>query len=298
MWFIAALFFSLMKYQWTLPNIIYRAGNAFRLAVVLLVPMLVTGCNSSGGSAPLQNTSAEQAIVPPAQQAAPVVQQVLPVYVQVIKADLPLGTFTQNPQVQELLTPTTAGNSAAAIYSLNGFRAQSGRVDQWAKLMKLIGGKQSVFTNIFYRIGTMQPANVSLQQNIQNELLSYRAPNSELALRTYSSCDNALQIAAMTDPATGATHLDIQPVVQMGMVTFTRSQNTLGVLQGNQPITESPGDLQFSATIEPGEFFVLSPDISANNPTSIGATFLTHTSPPAVETVLFFAALKPTSAGH
>jgi len=272
-----------------------RAGFVAHAGAILI---FIGGCGSPSGPEP-QAGSPDEAIVPPTHEPISATPQVLPVYVQVIKVNLPLGTFTQNPRVWELLSPVQMDDSDAQIYSINGLRTGSADIDEWSKLLKLINKKGVTFENIFCQIAAAQPAAIPVQQNIQEELLSVYMPPAPMALRSYNSCDNTFMIAAKTDTQTGETLLDIQPVVQLGMVTFNRGSGAVGIVQGSTPTTEYPGNIHFHASVKLGQFFVLAPDTSARNLTTIGPAFLSQTdAEPQGEMVLFFVPLQPSAVGH
>jgi hypothetical protein len=239
------------------------------------------------------------AIVPASQSTAPALPPpVLPVFIQIVKVELPLGTFSQNPGVWEILQPA-AGHPNAALLAENGLQTGSAEVSAWKALIKLINKPGVSFENIFCRIAAVQPANLTVRPNVSEELISYRTPQSPLVMRTYNNCDDLFFIAAQANTDSGEALLEIQPAVNLGTVTFNRSSNEMGIVQSSEPDIETLGNLRFSATIEPGQFFVMAPDTAGHNPNTIGSVFLSRIDrEPQMETVLIFIPLAANPRHH
>jgi hypothetical protein len=212
--------------------------------------------------------------------------------IQVIEVNLPIGKFSQNPKVWNLLTKAPVGPRTARLLAANGFKTAQGSFKSWSAIRQLINGPGVTSEAVYCQIANIAPAVLTVHSNVRSQMLTYHTPAEPLVVRTYRNCDDQFLAAANTNSKYGITIISLEPAVRLGVTPAPVANNYIGVQPGAGPIRHVFSDLQFSFLLEPKHFVVLAPAHISNLNTSIGSSFLTQQNHvPRRETVLLLVPL-------
>ena len=219
--------------------------------------------------------------------------QALPARMVVYRITLPVGTFSTNDKVWTQLNEDALDSKTTVLLAQNGLRAGTGPLERWAAISKLIDVPGAATDQTVCETDGRSTVNVITRANIADQIVVSVDRDLEQQGRTFNRCDDGFRLSMRKTRVVdkGGTARP-QLVVQLEPVVTEGSGTAAGLRGiGTAAFTSEEGfaDLQMAATLNPDQFFVVTPQDPKGSRFSVGSLWLSDLDKvPPVETVLVF----------
>jgi hypothetical protein len=255
------------------------------LCLLVLATVTLAGCDVDMANfwAPQKN--------PATQPASTQAQAQLPrnfMQLTVFKITLPLGVFSGDEKLWELLDQDVLESGTSVMLAHNGLRAGVGTVNTWEQLRKRISDVGASFSSYQIRTDGRMPVLLPTQQSIAEQILFVVDQDKRPLGRTYNNCDNSWRVNAVRQTGDRRALVQIEPVVLLGTaVHTTRTETELGVVSSTSRQEETLAPARLALEMDATQFLLLAPANPTKAEFSIGTRFLSDTTRlPVTETIL------------
>jgi hypothetical protein len=208
--------------------------------------------------------------------------------VRVMMVTLPVGTVSGNEKVWRLLNEDALDADTSVLLAQNGLRAAVAPLARWPSVAALIDGPAATSRWLYCQTDGRTPLLIRTHESIQSQTLFIVDKDTHLEGRTYNDCDNGLRLSMSKQRGTGDILVQLEPVVQMGTVSYGRLVQGLSPSSVTEPREDTLVGLRIAAQLKPGTFLLVAP-ADPKQPYLVGTRFLANTDKvPATETLLVF----------
>ena len=222
---------------------------------------------------------------------------VKPLRVQMLRLNLPVGTFSGNERVWRQLNQDALDSDTSIMLAENGIRAAVAPQDRWPGIHKLIdvpGASSELFTLQTDGRSTIE---VITHPNVTEQTISSIDRERQMHVRSFDRCDNSIRLSLNRRRDSNVLTIQLEPVVQLGTISVTRGAAEMGIVGRTARRDETFANLRLAASLDTSEFLVLAPANPRENKFSVGTRFLTDTDQvPPTETILIFLPVKEPQA--
>jgi hypothetical protein len=220
--------------------------------------------------------------------------------VRVMMITLPAGTASGNEKVWRLVNEDALSADTSVLLAQNGLRAAVAPLSRWPALAGLIDTPSATTRWLYAQTDGRTPLLIRTHENVRSQTLFVVDKDTHLEGRSYADCDNGMRLAMTRERGTDNIMVQLEPVVQLGTVSYHRLVPGLTPAGVTQPKEETLVGLRIQALLKPGHFLLVAPS-DTKEPYLVGTRFLANTDTvPATETLLVFipGAASSIEPGH
>jgi len=211
-----------------------------------------------------------------------------PVYprVQVLKLNLPVGTFSANSKVWKQLNEDAIDGKTSTLLAQNGLRAATGSQLKWPEIAKLIDVPGASTEERRCQTDNHSAVEFIMQNQVDSQTVFFVDSDLQLQGRTFDESTNVIRLS-MNQPKVGSPiTIQLEPVVRLPAPP-PPERFAPNIPQPPNEVTFT--NLRLAVTVEGKDFLVLAPSDTKVDSFSVGSRFLTDTEKtPATESVLVF----------